>query len=49
MNKHIIDLIVNRRLLEKKRIIDKEIIRINLENIILHFDKYSKAYKKNTP
>ncbi|CZT99645.1 hypothetical protein PFBG_04225 [Plasmodium falciparum 7G8] len=46
MNKHIIDLIVNRRLLEKKRIIDKEIIRINLENIILHFDKYSKAYKK---
>ncbi|SPJ11676.1 conserved Plasmodium membrane protein, unknown function, partial [Plasmodium sp. DRC-Itaito] len=46
MNKHIIDLIVNRRLLEKKTIINKHIIRINLENIILHFDKYSKAYKK---
>ncbi|SOV80922.1 conserved Plasmodium membrane protein, unknown function [Plasmodium reichenowi] len=46
MNKHIIDLIVNRRLLEKKRIIDKQLIRINLENIILHFDKYLKGYKK---
>ncbi|SOV79561.1 conserved Plasmodium membrane protein, unknown function [Plasmodium sp. gorilla clade G3] len=46
MNKHIIDLIVKGRLIEKKRIINKHIIRINIENIILHFDKYSKAYKK---
>ncbi|SOV16792.1 conserved Plasmodium membrane protein, unknown function [Plasmodium gaboni] len=46
MNKHIIDLIVNRRLLENKRIVNKHIIRLNLENIILNFDEYSKAYKK---